>query len=47
MGVQKGGQKKSNQKPKFQPMKKPLDVTLEQLYTGVSVPFFQERARVC
>lgn len=47
MEMMHGGKKGSKQKPKMQPMKKGLAVTLEQLYRGDSVPMFQERARVC
>lgn len=47
MEMMHGGKKGGKQKPKMQPMKKALDVTLEQLYKGESVPMFQERARIC
>ena len=35
------------QKPKFQPMKKQIQVSLEKLYTGGNMPLFHERARMC
>lgn len=47
MEMMHGGKKGNKQKPKMQPMKKGLAVTLEQLYIGDKVPMFQERARVC
>ena len=47
MKAQRGQQGGKKQKPKMQPMKKALDVTLEQLCKGKSVNYFQERARTC
>jgi hypothetical protein len=38
--MMQGGSKKNKEKPKMQPTKKALDVTLEQLYKGGNVPMF-------
>ena len=40
-------EKGPKQKPKMQPMKRQIDVSLEKLYQGGNLPFFQERARMC
>ena len=40
MQIMQGGSKQNKEKPKMQPTKKALDVTLEQLYKGGNVPMF-------
>ena len=49
VGAQQGskGNKGPKEKPKMQPTKRALEVTLEQIYQGGEVPLFHERARVC
>ena len=47
MKGQQGNGGNNKEKPKLPPMKKALDVTLQQLYNGEKVNYFQERARIC
>lgn len=46
-----GGQslpkKKGQEKPKMQPTKRALELTLEQIYNGGNVPLHHEHARLC
>lgn len=47
MKAQQGKVSSNQEKPKMPPMKKALDVTLEQLYNGKELDYFQQRARIC
>lgn len=42
-----GKEKGPKEKPKMQPMRKQVQVTLDKLYTGSQMPLFHERARLC
>jgi DnaJ family protein A protein 2 len=46
-GGQQKGKGKTAEKPKMQPTKRVLDVTLEKIYTGGVVELHHERARLC
>lgn len=46
-GGQSRPNKKGQEKPKMQPTKRALELTLEQMYNGGTVPLHHEHARLC
>ena len=46
-GAQKKGKNNAQEKPKMQPTKRLLQIPLEKIYTGGSMEFHHEHARLC